>query len=80
LFPQAALEFFKKRQAKRQETKPEIQPERLAELEEVAALSIAAVNYLQTLKGVKALTLPKTRNAQSYWVLTGRQNQVEHGA
>jgi len=80
LFPQTALEFFKKRKTKREEAKPGIPLERLAELEEVAALSAVAVNYLQSLSGVKALTLPKTKNSQSYWVLTARQNQPQHGA
>jgi pyruvate carboxylase subunit B len=79
LFPQTALEFFKKREARREEAKPGIQPERLAELEEVAALSVAAVNYLQSLSGVKALTVQRAKNTHSSWVLTGRQNGAEHG-
>jgi pyruvate carboxylase subunit B len=79
LFPQTALEFFKKREARREEAKPGIRPERLAELEEVAALSVAAVNYLQSLSGVKALTVQRAKNTQSYWVLAARQNQAEHG-
>jgi len=80
LFPQTALEFFKKRKARREEAKPGIQPERLAELEEVAALSVAAVNYLQSLSGMKALTVQRAKNTHSYWVLAARQNQAEHGA
>ena len=80
LFPQTALEFFKKRKDKRQETNPKIQPERLAELEEVAALSIAAVNYLRSLSHVKALTLSKAKTSSSNWVLAARQSQIEGGA
>ena len=80
LFPQAALEFFKKREARRKETKPDVQPEKLAELEEVVALAVAAANYMQSMRGVKALTLPKAGSAKSFWVLATRQNQVEHGA
>jgi uncharacterized protein YllA (UPF0747 family) len=79
LFPQTALEFFKKREARREEAKPGIRPERLAELEEVAALSVAAVNYLQSFSGVKALTVQRAKNTHSSWVLTGRQNGAEHG-
>jgi len=80
LFPQTALEFFKKRKDKRQETNPKIQPERLAELEEVAALSIAAVNYLRSLSHVKALTLSKAKISSSNWVLAARQSRIEGGA
>jgi len=80
LFPQTALEFFKKRKARREETKPKMQPERLAELEEAAALSVAAVNYLQSVSRVKALTLPRGRNLRSYWVLTARQDYAEGSA
>jgi len=80
LFPQTALEFFKKRKTRREEARPGIQPERLAELEEVAALSVAALNLLQSSTGTKALTVQKAKNTNSYWVLAARQNQVEHGA
>ena len=80
LFPQTALEFFKKRKDKRQEANPKIQPERLAELEEVAALSIAAANYLRSLSHVKALTLSKAKTSSSNWVLAARQSQIEGGA
>ena len=80
LFPQTALEFFKKRKDKRQEINPKIQPERLAELEEVAALSIAAVNYLRSLSRVKALTLSKAKTSSSNLVLAARQSQIEGGA
>lgn len=80
LFPQTALEFFKKRKTRREEAKPGIQPERLAELEEVAALSVVAVNHLQSSSGTKALTVQRAKNTHSYWVLAARQNQAEHGA
>jgi len=80
LFPQTALEFFKKRKERRQEVRTDVSPERLAELEEVAALSAAAVNYVQSLSGIKALTLQNGRKSGSYWVLAARQSQIEHGA
>jgi hypothetical protein len=80
LFPQTALEFFKKREEKHEETKPGVPPEKLAELEEVAALSAAAVNYVQSLSGVKALTLRNNKGTCSYWVLAARQNQTDNGA
>jgi oxaloacetate decarboxylase alpha subunit len=80
LFPQTALEFFKKRKSKRQEVNVDIQPERLSELQEVAAVSVAIVNYLQNSSRVKALTLSRSKNGVSYWVLSARQNQVGGGA
>jgi len=80
LFPQTAVEFFKKRKMKHEEAKTGIPSHRLAELEEVAALSVAAVNYLRSLSGVKALTLPRAKKSESYWVLAARQNHNEYGA
>jgi pyruvate/oxaloacetate carboxyltransferase len=80
LFPQTAMDFFKKRKAKREEAKPGILQERLAELEEVAALSVAAANHLQSSSGTKALTVQRAKNTNSYWVLAARENQAEHGA
>jgi pyruvate/oxaloacetate carboxyltransferase len=80
LFPQTALEFFKKRKSRRQEVNVDIQPERLSELQEVAAISVAIVNYLQNSSRVKALTLSRSKNGLSYWVLSARQNQIGGGA
>jgi oxaloacetate decarboxylase alpha subunit len=82
LFPQTALEFFKKRKERRQQIRTDVSPEKLAELEEVAALTAAAANYVQSLSGVKALTLQNARRTSSYWVLASRQSQsqIEHGA
>jgi pyruvate/oxaloacetate carboxyltransferase len=80
LFPQTALEFFKKRKTKREETKPGIPPERIAELEEVAAVSVAVATYLTSSSGVKALIPVKTKGTASSWVLAGRQSLADHGA
>jgi pyruvate/oxaloacetate carboxyltransferase len=82
LFPQIALEFFKKRKAKREDTKTALPPERLEELEEVAALSAAVATYLSGSNGLKALTIAsaRPRGAVSPWVLAGRQINVERGA
>jgi pyruvate/oxaloacetate carboxyltransferase len=76
LFPQTALEFFKKRKSKRQEVNVDIQPERLGELQEVAAISVAVVNFLQNSSRVKALTLSRSKNGLSYWILSARQSQA----
>ena len=80
LFPKAALEFFKKRKAKREEVKTGIPPERIRELEEVAAVSVAVAIYLRSLRGVKALIPVRAKGTISPWVLAGRQNLAEHGA
>jgi pyruvate/oxaloacetate carboxyltransferase len=80
LFPQTALEFFKKRKAKREEAKSGILPERIQELEEVAAASVAVAMYLASSRGVKALIPVKVKTATSNWVLAGRQSLAEHGA
>jgi len=80
LFPQTALDFFKKRKAKREEAKTGISPERVAELEEVAAVTVALANYLTNLQRVKAIALTKPRHVTSNWVLAGRQALAEHGA
>jgi pyruvate/oxaloacetate carboxyltransferase len=79
LFPQAALEFFKKRKAKREDLKSGIEPERVAELERVAAVSVAVAAYLTSLNGAKALTLSRSKTGVSNWVLAGRQSLVECG-
>jgi pyruvate/oxaloacetate carboxyltransferase len=80
LFPQIALEFFKRRKAKREEAKPGIPTERIGELEEVAAVSVAVATYLTSSSGVKALIPVKTKGATSSWVLAGRQSLADYGA
>lgn len=73
LFPTTAIEFFKKRKAKREEAKTGIPPQRLTELEEVAVVSTAIAAYLTSTSEVKALTLPKAKREVSAWVLAGRK-------
>ncbi|MGA9351011.1 MAG: oxaloacetate decarboxylase subunit alpha, partial [Anaerolineae bacterium] len=80
LFPQTALEFFKKRKAKRDETTGGIQPEKIAELEQAAAVSVAITAFLTSSSGIKALTLVRPRTGTANWVLAGRQSLSEHGA
>jgi len=79
LFPEVALEFFKKRKARRKEAKTGIPPERIVELEEVAAISVAVATYLKSLQGVKALIPTRAKRVTSPWVLAGRQNLIDHG-
>ena len=79
LFPQTAVEFFKKRKTK-EEAKKGIHPENLAELEQVAAISVALCTYLTGSNSVRALTLGKPKTVMANWVLAGRQTLSEgHG-
>jgi len=80
LFPQVALEFFKKRKAKREEARTGIPPERVAELEQIAAVSVTVATYLASSRGVKALLPVRAKGAASPWALAGRQSLAEHGA
>ena len=80
LFPQTALEFFKKRKAKQEGATSGVPPERQAELEQVAAASVAVLTYLSSSNGARALTLATASTAKSNWVLAGRQSLAEHGA
>ena len=80
LFPQVALEFFKKRREKREEKKTGIPSERIAELEEVAAVSAAIATYMTSVSRVKALTPTRVKGFTSPWVLAGRQSLAGHGA
>jgi hypothetical protein len=80
LFPQTALEFFKKRKAKREEAKSGILPERTMELEEAAAVSVAVAAYLKSSRETKALIPVKAKSMTSNWILAGRQSLAENGA
>ena len=80
LFPKQAVEFFKKRKLKREEAKTGISPERLAELEEVAAISVAVAAYVASMSQAKALTQTRPKGYTSSWVLAGRQALIERGA
>ncbi|MEM0058622.1 MAG: oxaloacetate decarboxylase subunit alpha [Candidatus Bathyarchaeia archaeon] len=80
LFPTVAVEFFKKRRAKREEVKTEVPPEKLAELERAAAILAAIAIHTATQSEVKALTLRKAKREISPWVLAWRQSLAEHGA
>jgi pyruvate/oxaloacetate carboxyltransferase len=80
LFPQQALEFFKKRKAQRGEAKTGILPEKLTELEEAAAVSVAVAACMTSSRGIKALIPVRAKTAASNWVLAGRQSLAEYGA
>ena len=74
LFPQAALEFFKKRKAKEEESVSSLlPPQERQELEEVAALSTAIASYLRS-RGEIVSVIPIRRTGRlSPWSIAGRQ-------
>jgi pyruvate carboxylase subunit B len=80
LFPKVAVEFFKKRAAKRKEKATALTSEQ-QELEEVAALSVAVAAFLKSTHEVKAV-IPARKvgiGKISPWVLAGRQELVRQG-
>lgn len=77
LFPKQALDFFRRRKINHEEAKPEILPDRLAELEEVAAVSLAVAAYVTSTSRAKALVQMRPKGFSSPWVLAGRQAMIE---
>jgi pyruvate/oxaloacetate carboxyltransferase len=80
LFPKAALDYFKRRKAKREDPKAALSPQRLAELETAAAVSIAIATHQMNSTNVKALIQTRPKNITSNWVLAARQTNTQRGA
>jgi len=76
LFPQAALEFFRKRTQKRKEEAISISETERQELEEVAAVSTAIATYLETVGEVKAVIPIRRTEKVSDWAIAGRRELV----
>jgi oxaloacetate decarboxylase alpha subunit len=75
LFPQAALEFFKKRKHK-ETLSSQLSPLERQELEEVAAVSIALADFLVN-RGEAVAVVPRRRFGKvSAWSMAGRQEQM----
>jgi len=77
LFPQPALEYFKKRKLKQQEpTMALLSPMKRQEFEEVAVISTAIAEYL-TGKGEVVAVIPARKLGKvSSWSMAGRQEQM----
>lgn len=73
LFPQPAIEFFKKRKQKREEKALSVSEEERKELEEVAAVSTAIAAYLQSTEEVIAVIPTRKAKKTSPWSMAGRQ-------
>jgi len=80
LFPKVAVEFFKKRDAKRKEKATALTPEQ-KELEEIAALSVAVTAFLKSTHEVKAVIPARKAGIGkiSPWVLAARQELARQG-
>lgn len=73
LFPQAALEFFRKRAQKRKEEAISISETEKQELEEVAAVSTAIATYIKSAGEVKAVIPTRKTKRVSNWAIAGRR-------
>lgn len=81
LFPQPAVDYFKKREEQRTEARTGIPTEQLTELENVAAASLAILAYLNSINGSKAIRIRSTKRfGVSPWVMAGRSQMIERGA
>ena len=78
LFPKTAMEFFRKREQKREEGAVKIGVEVRKELEEVAALSTAIVTYLDSVSRVGAVIPVRRAEGPSAWSLAGRQELTRY--
>ena len=78
LFPEAALEFFKKRKLRREKEKSGMLPElERQEFAEVAAVSAAVASYLASKHEVLAVIPARRSTALSAWSLAGRKALTE---
>src|SRR3990170_1021772 len=77
LFPQTALEFFKKRKLKQKETvSSQLSPLERQEFEEVAAVSTAIADFLANKSEVVAVIPVRKKGQISPWSMAGRQEQM----
>jgi len=77
LFPQTALEFFKKRAQKRkEEISISISESERQELEEVAAVSTAIATHLEGAGEVKAVIPTRRTKKVSDWAIAGRRELI----
>jgi oxaloacetate decarboxylase alpha subunit len=75
LFPQTAMEFFKKRKSK-ETLSTQLSPLERQELEEVAAVSAALADFL-AIRGEVAAVIPRRQLGKiSPWSMAGRQEQM----
>ena len=81
LFPKAALEFFRKRKTKREETLSSLlSPLERQELMEVAAVSTAVAAYLKSIGEVVAVIPTRKVGKFSSWSMAGRQELMGLGS
>jgi len=77
LFPQAALEFFKKRKTMSKESAAGLlSPQQRQNLEEVAALSAVIASYLKSTEELLAVIPVRKAGKYSAWSMAGRQEAM----
>jgi oxaloacetate decarboxylase alpha subunit len=77
LFPQTALEFFKKRKQMQKETvSSQLSPLERQEFEEVVAVSTAIADFLANKSEVVAVIPVRRKGQISPWSMAGRQEQM----
>ncbi len=81
LFPKVAVDFFRKREAKRREEAAALTSEQ-QELEEVAALAVAVATFIKSTNKVRAVipTRKSSDGRMSPWVIGARQELLRHGS
>jgi len=79
LFPQIALEFFKKRMAKQEDKLSQLSPEEREELKQVAAVSAALATFISSTGEAIAVIPARKKEAVSLWTLTSRQALLKQG-
>jgi pyruvate/oxaloacetate carboxyltransferase len=79
LFPKAATEFFKKREAKQEDKLSQLSPEEGEELKEVVAVSAAIAAFIGSTREVRAVIPTRKAEKVSLWSLTARQALLKQG-
>ncbi|MBX5327162.1 MAG: oxaloacetate decarboxylase subunit alpha [Candidatus Bathyarchaeia archaeon] len=79
LFPQVALEFFKKRIAKQEDKLSQLPPKEREELKEVAAVSAAIATFVSSTSEAIAVIPSRKRETISPWTLRARQALLKQG-
>ena len=79
MFPKAAMEFFKRRETKKEDKLSQLTSEEREELEKVAAVSAAIAMFTSSTKAAKAVIPVRKAENVSMWTLTSRQALLKQG-
>ena len=79
LFPKAAVDFFKKREATQEDKLNQIPTEQREELEKIAAITAALAAFMSSTREVKVVIPNRKTTNGSLWTLTSRQALLKQG-